>query len=168
MCSIRSPSATELCEGESRISGKLDCHLARLMPSSRCGPTSGRLVVRQPLFRMLPHCGRARTAHRDRPDAPTHVMSDKKSEHAASENSTDLTGSERVRRHPRPRNRSAPQCGVSGGPRAYRVRVPIVPIQQPVESPRYSRFRRSSETRKDNRVGFEQASQRYAHCQAFW
>ena len=38
---------------------------------------------------------------------------------------TDLVGSERVRRHPHRRARSAPQCGVSRGPRAYRVRVPI-------------------------------------------
>ena len=37
----------------------------------------------------------------------------------------DLTGSERVRRHPHRRARSASQCGVSRGPRACRVRVPI-------------------------------------------
>ena len=36
-----------------------------------------------------------------------------------------LVGSERVRRHPHRRARSAPPCGVSRGPRAYRVRVPI-------------------------------------------
>lgn len=36
-------------------------------------------------------------------------------------------GSERVRRHPHRRARSAPACGVSRGPRAYRVRVPIMP-----------------------------------------
>ena len=39
--------------------------------------------------------------------------------------SLGLVGSERVRRHPHRRDRSAPQCGVSRGPRAYRVRVPI-------------------------------------------
>ena len=37
----------------------------------------------------------------------------------------DQVGSERVRRHPHRRARSAPPCGVSRGPRAYRVRVPI-------------------------------------------
>ena len=37
----------------------------------------------------------------------------------------DLVGPERVRRHPHRRARSAPPCGVSRGPRAYRVRVPI-------------------------------------------
>ena len=36
-----------------------------------------------------------------------------------------LVGSERVRRHPHRRARSGPQSGVSCGPRAYRVRVPI-------------------------------------------
>ena len=44
---------------------------------------------------------------------------------AVGETSADLVGSERVRRHPHRRARSAPQCGVSCGPRAYRVRVPI-------------------------------------------
>ncbi len=34
-------------------------------------------------------------------------------------------GSERVRRHPHRRARSAPQCGPCRGPRACRVRVPI-------------------------------------------
>ena len=37
----------------------------------------------------------------------------------------DLVGPERVRRHPHRRARSAPPCGVSRGPRAYRIRVPI-------------------------------------------
>lgn len=45
--------------------------------------------------------------------------------HAVGEISADLVGSERVRRHPHRRARSAPQCGVSCGPRACRVRVPI-------------------------------------------
>lgn len=36
-----------------------------------------------------------------------------------------LAGSERVRRQPCRRARSAPACGVSRGPRAYRVRVPV-------------------------------------------
>ena len=36
-----------------------------------------------------------------------------------------LAGSERVRRHSRHHTRSAPSCGVSCGPRAYRVRVPF-------------------------------------------
>ena len=36
-----------------------------------------------------------------------------------------LVGSERVRRHPHRRARSGPQSGVSRGPRAYWVRVPI-------------------------------------------
>lgn len=36
-----------------------------------------------------------------------------------------LVGSVRVRRHPHRHARSAPLCGVSHGPRAYRVRVPI-------------------------------------------
>lgn len=44
---------------------------------------------------------------------------------AVGETSADLVGSERVRRHPHRRARSAPPCGVSRGPRAYRVRVPI-------------------------------------------
>ena len=39
----------------------------------------------------------------------------------------DLVGSVRVRRHPHRRARSGPQSGVSRGPRAYRVRVPIKP-----------------------------------------
>ena len=39
--------------------------------------------------------------------------------------SADLVGSERVRRHPHRRAWSAPECGLSRGPRAYRVRVPI-------------------------------------------
>lgn len=37
-----------------------------------------------------------------------------------------LVGSERVRRHPHRRARSGPPSGVSCGPRAYRVRVPVV------------------------------------------
>lgn len=37
-----------------------------------------------------------------------------------------LVGSERVRRHPHCRTRSGPPSGVSCGPRACRVRVPIV------------------------------------------
>jgi len=41
-----------------------------------------------------------------------------------------LVGFMRVRRHPHHRARSAPPCGVSCGPRAYRVRVPIVAIVQ--------------------------------------
>ena len=44
---------------------------------------------------------------------------------AAGSMTAGLVGSERVRRHPHRRARSAPQCGVSRGPRAYRVRVPI-------------------------------------------
>ncbi len=43
----------------------------------------------------------------------------------ASTRTADLMGSERVRRHPHRRARSAPPCGVSRVPRAYRVRVPI-------------------------------------------
>jgi len=39
--------------------------------------------------------------------------------------SASLVGSVRVRRHPHRHARSASQCGVSHGPRAYRVRVPI-------------------------------------------
>ena len=42
-----------------------------------------------------------------------------------------LVGSERVRRHPHRRARSAPQCGVSRGPRACRVRVPIPDGRRP-------------------------------------
>lgn len=38
---------------------------------------------------------------------------------------TGLVGTVRVRRHPHHRARSAPSCGVSRGPRAYRVRVPV-------------------------------------------
>ncbi len=41
-----------------------------------------------------------------------------------------LVGFMRVRRHPHHRARSAPPCGVSRGPRAYRVRVPVVAIVQ--------------------------------------
>ncbi len=44
---------------------------------------------------------------------------------AVGETSADLVGSERVRRHPRRRARSGPLSGVSCGPRACRVRVPI-------------------------------------------
>ena len=44
---------------------------------------------------------------------------------AAGPMTAGLVGSERVRRHPHRRARSAPQCGVSRGPRACRVRVPI-------------------------------------------
>ena len=44
----------------------------------------------------------------------------------------------RVRRHSHHRARSAPQCGVSRGPRAYRVRVPIMP---PVASRQFSGIR---------------------------
>lgn len=46
--------------------------------------------------------------------------------HAAGENSADLVGSERVRRHPHRRARSGPPSGVSRGPRACWVRVPIL------------------------------------------
>jgi len=46
--------------------------------------------------------------------------------HAVRDMSTDLVGSEWGRRHLHRRDRSAPLCGVSRGPRAYRVRVPIV------------------------------------------
>ncbi len=45
--------------------------------------------------------------------------------HGVGEISSDLVGSERVRRRPHRLARSAPQCGVSCGPRACRVRVPI-------------------------------------------
>ena len=55
--------------------------------------------------------------------APLTIMP--QSRHAASPMTADLAGSERVRRHPHHRARSAPLCGVSCGPRAYRVRVPI-------------------------------------------
>ena len=44
---------------------------------------------------------------------------------AVGETSADLVGSERVRRHPHRRARSGPLSGVSCGPRACRVRVPI-------------------------------------------
>ena len=44
---------------------------------------------------------------------------------AAGPMTAGLVGSERDRRHPHRRARSAPQCGVSRGPRASRVRVPI-------------------------------------------
>ncbi len=44
---------------------------------------------------------------------------------AAGPMTAGLVGSERVRRHPHRRARSAPQCGVSRGPRACRVRVPV-------------------------------------------
>ena len=44
---------------------------------------------------------------------------------AAGPMTAGLVGSERVRRHPHRRARSAPRCGVSRGPRAYRVRVPV-------------------------------------------
>ena len=37
-----------------------------------------------------------------------------------------VVGFLRVRRHSHRRARSTPRCGVSRGPRAYRVRVPIV------------------------------------------
>jgi hypothetical protein len=47
------------------------------------------------------------------------------SSHAVGETSSDLVGSARVRRHPHHRARSDPRSGVSCGPRAYRVRVPI-------------------------------------------
>jgi hypothetical protein len=44
---------------------------------------------------------------------------------AVGETSADLVGSERDRRHPRRCARSGPLSGVSCGPRAYRVWVPI-------------------------------------------
>lgn len=44
---------------------------------------------------------------------------------AVGEISADLVGSERVRRHPHRHARSGPLSGVSRGPRACRVRVPI-------------------------------------------
>lgn len=47
---------------------------------------------------------------------------------AVGETSTDLVGSGRGRRHPHRRDRSAPACGVARGPRAYRVRVPIMRV----------------------------------------
>lgn len=43
--------------------------------------------------------------------------------HAAGEFSTGLVGSEWVRHHSYYRARSAPRCGFSRGPRAYRVRL---------------------------------------------
>ena len=46
---------------------------------------------------------------------------------AVGETSADLVGSERVRRHPHRRTRSCPLSGVSCGPHACRVRVPISP-----------------------------------------
>lgn len=55
------------------------------------------------------------------PYLPTHPSSP-----TAGESSTGLVGSARVRRHSHRRARSAPQCGVSRGPRACRVRVPVV------------------------------------------
>ena len=45
--------------------------------------------------------------------------------HAIDPMPADLVGVEWVCRHPHRRARSAPPCGVSRGPRAYRVRVPI-------------------------------------------
>ena len=44
---------------------------------------------------------------------------------AVGETSADLVGSERVRRHPHRHARSGPLSGVSRGPRACWVRVPI-------------------------------------------
>jgi hypothetical protein len=58
--------------------------------------------------------------------APSSIVTGNTS-HAASETSSGLVGSERGRRHSHRRDRSAPPCGVSRGPRAYRVGVPTKP-----------------------------------------
>ena len=60
-----------------------------------------------------------RTAARPHSNGPTGAAG-----HAAGDMPAGLVGSERVRRHSHHRARSAPRCGVSRGPRAYRVRVP--------------------------------------------
>ena len=87
--------------------------------------------------------------------------------HVAGESSTSLAGSERVRRHPRRRARSAPKCGVSAGPRAYRVRVPMIIIRQQV-SRRCCRSRRSTETRSDIPHGCVRANAQSAGWRAAW
>ena len=56
-----------------------------------------------------------------------------------------LVGSERVRRHPHRRARSAPQCGVSRGPRACRVRVPIETGRRPPRGGRTGRFAQAAD-----------------------
>ena len=59
---------------------------------------------------------------------------------AAGPMTAGLVGSGRVRRHPHRRARSAPQCGVSRGPRACRVRVPIPADPSPAPPPRIGRL----------------------------
>ena len=59
---------------------------------------------------------------------------------AAGPMTAGLVGSGRVRRHPHRRARSAPQCGVSRGPRACRVRVPILADRSPAAPWRIDRL----------------------------
>ena len=64
---------------------------------------------------------------------------------AAGPMTAGLVGSERVRRHPHRRARSAPQCGVSRGPRACRVRVPIETGRRPPRGGRTGRFAQAAD-----------------------
>ena len=74
-------------------------------------------------YNLNPSAGRAGVAHLRRPTRPRvgHAVW----RHAAGPMMTGLAGSERVRRHLRHRPRSVPHDGVSDGPGAYRVPVPI-------------------------------------------
>ena len=64
---------------------------------------------------------------------------------AAGPMTAGLVGSGRVRRHPHRRARSAPQCGVSRGPRACRVRVPIETGRRPPRGGRTGRFAQAAD-----------------------
>ena len=59
------------------------------------------------------------------PDTPALFVRDKQPLTRPDHMTTGLVGFMRVRRHSHHHARSAPQCGFSHGPRAYRVRVPI-------------------------------------------
>lgn len=78
-----------------------------------------------------------------------------------------LVGFLRDRRHSHRHARSAPSCGVSHGPRAYRVRVPIILPSEPALC-RSPRSRRSAEIPRDIPGDDWKATAQPAHCQAAW
>ena len=86
------------------------------MEEERCYDNSYFLLTRSKFRAGVPMSGSSRHAC----DLRNHIYG-----HAVGETSSDLVGSARVRRHPHHRARSDPPSGVSCGPRAYRVRVPI-------------------------------------------
>ena len=104
----------------------------------------GRSVVSTPVSNM-------RLNHRTR---PVHM-------------SVGLVGFLRDRRHSHRHARSAPSCGVSHGPRAYRVRVPIILPPEPALC-RSPRSRRSAEIHRDIPGDDWKATERPVHCRAAW